>query len=157
MRVIEAGLTLVVVQLAGLLLLAYRDRRSVYLPDQLAALMTMLMGFAFAMLWELVAFILDWVASTDLQPSNMDTMLNLLACDVAAVLGAVLATSVYCRALSTKRQMRLGALAVWLSDGPSRMLDEHGFAITLTCALLVTVAVAELWFAGRPVPGFPIG
>jgi hypothetical protein len=65
----------------------------VYLPDQLAALLTTLVGFAFAMLWELVAFILDWVVSTDLQPSNTDTMLDLLVCDVAAVLGAVLATA----------------------------------------------------------------
>jgi hypothetical protein len=56
-----------------------------------------------------------------------------------------------------QRRMRLGVLAVWVSDGPSRMLDEHGFAITLTCTLLVTVAVAALWFAGRSVPGFPIG
>jgi hypothetical protein len=129
----------------------------VYLPDELAALLTTLVGFAFAMLWELVAFILDWVVSTDLQPSNTDTMLDLLVCNVAAVLGAVLATSLYCRALSMQRRMRLGVLAVWVSDGPSRMLDEHGFAITLTCTLLVTVAVAALWFAGRSVPGFPIG
>src|SRR5215216_237305 len=99
MRPVEALATLLVTIIVGVLVLAYRDRRHVQLADQLAALLTMLVGVAFGMLWELVQFIFDWVALSDLQPSNLDTMIDLLACDVAAVLGGTLATTLYCRAL----------------------------------------------------------
>ncbi|HET6314889.1 MAG TPA: hypothetical protein VFG86_00420, partial [Chloroflexota bacterium] len=99
MRALEAVATLVLVLAGGLLLLAYRDRRRIDLADELATLVAMLAGVAFGMLWELVEFILDWVASTDLQPTNTNTMMDLLACDVAAVIGAVFATWLYCHAV----------------------------------------------------------
>ncbi len=156
MRAVEVVVTFALVLVGGLLLLAYRDRRRIDLADELATLLAMLAGVGFGMLWELAEFILDWIASTDLQPTNTDTMVDLLACDVAAVVGAVFATWLYCHAVSARRRKELGGLATWLSDGPSRTLDKHGFAITLGFTVLVTVAVALLWFAGRPVPGFPI-
>jgi len=147
---------LIVVGVVGVLLLGYRDLRGVHLPDPLAALLTMMFGLAFGMVWELVEFILDWVASTDLQPSNTNTVLNLLASDVAAVIGAVLATRLYCRSLTVRQRGQLGELAAWLADGPNEVLHEHGFAMTLAFSAVVVAAVAGLWFAGRPVPGFPI-
>ena len=156
MRLVEAGVCAVVVLGFGVLALAYRDRRNVHLPDQLAALLSMLVGVAFGMLWELVEFILDWVASTDFQPTNTSTMLDLLASDVAAVIGAVLATRLYCRSLTVRQRGQLGDLAAWLADGPNQVLHEHGFAMTLAVSAVVVAVVAGLWFAGRPVPGFPI-
>jgi hypothetical protein len=156
-RVVEGAVVLCVALAAGLLLMSYRDRRRVDLADELACLLAILVGFAFGMVWEVAEFVLDWVAGLDLQLTNTDSMLDLLAGNVGAVVGAVLASWLYCHALSAGQRQRLGEWAVWLSDGPSRLLDRHGFAITLGFSALVTIAVALLWFAGRPVPGFPIG
>jgi hypothetical protein len=157
MRIVEAAATLLVALMVGLLLLGYRDRRRVGLADELAAVLAMLAGASFAMLWELTEFVLDWVGGFDLQPTNTSSMLDLLASDVAAIVGAVFATWLYCHALRAEQQKRLGERAAWLTDGPSRVLDRHGFAITLGFTAVIVVSVALLWFAGRPVPGFPIG
>ena len=122
-----------------------------------AALLLMFVGVLVATLIEVVEFVSDWALETTLQPSNLDTMTDLLAGDLGAVFGAVLATTLYCRWISVRQRDRLGAAGQWLTDGPSQMLDRHGFAITLAVSGVLALAVAVLWFAGRPVPGFPIG
>lgn len=157
MRVAEGIATLLVTLAVGNLLLGYRDTRRVHLPDQLAAFLAMLSGFAFGMLWELIEFISDWVASTDLQPSNLNSMMDLLTSNVAAIVGGVASVWVYCHLVRGRQREQLGNLASWLSDGPSKLLDRHGYAMMLAFAGLAVLAVAALWFAGRPVPGFPIG
>jgi len=141
----------------GVVLLGYRDRARVDLPDQLAALLAMLVGMLVAMLVELVEFVSDWVLSTQIQPTNTDTMLDLLASYVGAAVGAVFAMTIFCRWLTAAQREWLGSLGVWLSDGPSRVLDKHGFAITFAVTGLVGITVAALWFAGRPVPGIGNG
>ena len=50
-----------------------------------------------------------------------------------------------------------GGVAAWLVAGPSRVLDRHGFLVSIVVALVVAAAVAALWFAGRPVPGLGNG
>jgi hypothetical protein len=97
------------------------------------------------------------VRYSDLQKSNTETMTDLLWSDAGAVIGAVLAVRLYCRWLRTRDRQQLGDLAVWLFDGPSRWLDRHGMLMTVVVALIAGAAVAALWFADRPVPGFPIG
>jgi hypothetical protein len=157
MALAQPMVVLVVVLLVGLLVLAYRDRRGVQLSDQLTALLTMLVGVTFGMLWELLEFILDWAISTDLQPTNTDTMTDLLAANVAAVVGGGLATWLYCHWLKPARRQQLGNLAGRLFDGPSRVLDRHGLAMIVAFTALLVLAVTVLWFAGRSVPGFPLG
>src|SRR4051812_26923494 len=147
----------VVALVVGVLLLGWRDRLRVDLSDQLAAVLVMFVGVLVATLIEVVEFVSDWVLGTSLQPSNLDTMTDLLAGDLGAVLGAVLATTVYCRWLTARWRERLGGAGQWLSDGPSRVLDRHGFAITLVVAGALALASAVLWFAERSVPGFPNG
>jgi hypothetical protein len=156
-KVLHFALLVPLVLVVGLLVLGWRDRRQVDLSDQLAAVLAMFVGVLFAMLVELAEFVADWALNTQLQPSNTDTMTDLLASDLGAVLGAVLATTLYCDWLTAGQRERLGILGEWLSDGPSRVLDRHGFAITLAVAGTLTVAIGVLWFANRPVPGFPIG
>jgi uncharacterized membrane protein HdeD (DUF308 family) len=147
---------LLAVLLVGTLFLAWRDRETVALNNQLATLMTMFFGVLFGIAWELTEFVLDWVFSGDIQKSNTDTTTDLLWNDVGAVLGALLAVHLYCRWLQARQREELGARAAWLVDGPSRLLDKHGFLITIVVAVVAVVAVAALWFADRPVPGFPI-
>ena len=155
----QAGVVLVLVVVSALLTLSYRDRRGVYLPDQLAALLAMLTGVSLGMLWECVEFLLDWVLLTDFQPTNSDTMSDLLATAIVSVVGGVLSVWLYCHSLQLQPlwRRRAGDLAGWLLDGPNGFLDRHGVAMTLVVSALAVLAVAGLWFAGRPVPGFPIG
>jgi hypothetical protein len=63
---------------------------------------------------------------------------------------------VYCHMLDGGDRAALGASAEWLVDGPSRVLDRHGFLLTILVAAAIALAIAALWFAGRPVPGIPI-
>jgi hypothetical protein len=138
---------------AGLLLLAWRDHERIDLSDQLAVLMTICVGMFVGVMWEIVEFVLDWVRYSDLQKSNSDTMTDLLWNDVGTVVGALLAARLYCHVLRANERSETGQVAVWLIDGPSRVLDRHGFVVSIIVALLVAAAVVALWFAGRPVPG----
>jgi len=118
--------------------------------------MTIFVGIFFGVMWEIVEFIRDWVAYSDLQKSNSDTMTDFLCNDVAAISAALLALRVYCRALTPDHRHALGRSAEWLVDGPSRVLDRHGLALTVIAVCVIVGAVASLWFADRPVPGIPI-
>ena len=141
--------------IVALLTFAWRDASSVDLTDELGTLVAMCAGMLFGVLWEIVEFIRDWVAYSDLQKSNLDTMTDLLVNDVAAVVAALLAIRLYHRATSAHKAA-LGRTAEWLVDGPSRLLDRHGFLIVLLAAVAIAGSIAALWFAGRPVPGIPI-
>jgi hypothetical protein len=139
---------------AGLLVSGWRDRARIDLSFQLAALFSMFVGLLFGVAWELVEFVLDWMRDANLQPSNTSSLVDMLWTDVGAVLGGVLVGRAYCHWLTAHRREALGGLAEWLVDGPSRVLDRHGFLITITVSLALAGAVATLWFVGRPVPGF---
>jgi hypothetical protein len=140
----------------GLLLLGWRDRTHVALSDELATLLTLFFGVLFGVLWEIVEFVRDWVAYSDLQKSNTDTMTDFLFNDVATVIAALVAMRLYCHAITAADRERLGAVAEWLVHGPSRLLDRHGFALLTAAVCIIAACVALLWFAGRPVPGLPI-
>ena len=117
----------------------------------------MISGVLFGVIWELIEFVLDWVRASDIQKSNTDTTTDLLWTDVGVVFGAVLAVRLYCHWRCARDCHQPGDLAVWLFDGPSRWLDQHGMLMTVVVALVAGAAVAALWFADRPVPGFAIG
>jgi hypothetical protein len=139
----------------GLLLLGWRERTRTDITDELAALLTMFAGVLFGVLWAILDFTRDWVAYSDLQRSNAETMTEFLSNDIAAVLAALLAVSVYWRLRSARREA-LASSAAWLFDGPSRVLDRHGLAMTTIGMGLIAATVLTLWFAGRPVPGVSI-
>ena len=143
--------------LVGLLVLGWRDRARIDVVEQLAALLAIFVGMLFGVAWELVEFVLDWVRDSNLQPSNTSTLVDMLWNDVGAVVGGAVAGRVYCHVLSARQRARLGELAAWLFDGPSWVLDRHGFLITIIVSLLAVIGVATLWFVGRPVPGFTTG
>jgi hypothetical protein len=71
--------------------------------------------------------------------------------------GGALMAAVYCHVLGFDVRARLGAIADWLVNGPSQVLDKHGFLVTIVVSIVAAVAVGALWFAGRPIPGFPLG
>jgi hypothetical protein len=140
----------------GVLLLGWRDLARVELADELAAPLSMFFGIFFGVMWEVVEFIRDWVAYSDLQKSNTDTMTDFLFNDVAVVIAALLAMRLYCHGLGTRDRQSLGTTAEWLVHGPSRLLDRHGLAMTAIAVGLIAASIIALWFAGRPIPGIPI-
>jgi hypothetical protein len=140
----------------AVLFLAWRDLTRTDFTDELAALLAMCVGILFGLLWEIVEFVVDWVAYSDLQTSNTDTMTDLLWNDVACVLAALLVGRLYARLTDERDRKQLGAIAEWLVDGPSRLLNRHGLTLTILTAGCIAAAIAALWFAGRPVPGLSI-
>ena len=140
----------------ALLLLGWRERTRAELTDELATLTAIFGGVLFGVLWEIVEFVRDWVAYSDLQKSNTDTMTDFLCNDVAVVIAALIAMRAYCHVATAGDRERLGQVAEGLVDGPSRVLDRHGLALGLIASGLIAATVLVLWFAGRPVPGLPI-
>jgi hypothetical protein len=140
----------------GLLLIAWRDRERVDLSDELAVLMTIFTGMVAGVVWKIAEFVVDWVRYSDIQKSNRETMIDFLAVDVGVVVGAVLSARVYCNQLRPEQRRALGDTAAWLFGGPSRFLERHGILAAVVFSVLAGYAVAGRWFAGRPVPGFPI-
>jgi hypothetical protein len=140
----------------ALLFLAWRDATTVDLTDELSTLLSIFAGIVFGVLWEIVEFIFDWVAYSDLQKSNTDTMTDFLCNDLAAIAAALLAIRLYTRLSTQVERQHLGRTAEWLVDGPSRVLDRHGLVVGILIAIAIVASVASLWFAGRPVPGIPI-
>jgi hypothetical protein len=147
--VIHALVTLAVTLGVGLVLLGWRDRERIQIGSHLAALVSMLAGILFGVVWELVEFLIDWIFQTDLQQSNPATMNDLLWTDIGAVVAAVLAVRLYCHVLAPSQRLALGGLAARLVDGPSRLLDRHGKLIALVVVVLSCAAVASLWYTGR--------
>jgi hypothetical protein len=142
--------------LFGLLLLGWRQRTRTEISMELATLLAMFAGILFGVLWEVIEFVRDWVEYSDLQKSNTGTMMNFLFNDIGAALGALLATYVYCHLATAANREVLAGTAEWLVDGPSRVLDRHGLALTTIAVSLIAATVLTLWFAGRPVPGISI-
>lgn len=141
--------------LFGLLFLTWRTYERIDVTDELGGLFIACVGIVFGLLWEFVGFILDWTTDSDFQKSNTDTMTDFLCNDVAVVVATLIVVRVVSH-LSREQTQSLGALTEWLVDGPSRLLDRHGFALGLVASALIVAAVASLWFSGRPLPGIPI-
>jgi len=142
--------------LVAVLLFGWRDFEAIDLSDQLAALLTMFSGMFFGVMWKIVEFVLDWVRYSDLQKSNSDTMTDFLWNDLGVVIATLLGLRLYCHALNAGQRREIGQTARWLVDGPSRVLDRHGYLVTILVAALVAAACGMLWFAGRPLPGLAI-
>jgi hypothetical protein len=135
------------------LLLGGRDRLGLQVPTQLAAAIGIFLGITFGVFWEFIEFVLDWVRFSDLQKSNTDTMTDFLWADLGTVLGALLAVRLFCHWQSAAERRALGVAGSWLVDGPSRLLDRHGWLMTLLVTALIALTIAVLWFVGRPIPG----
>ena len=154
-KLVHGADAFLVALLVGVLLLGYREARRIDLSDQLGALLTVFVGVAFGVLWELVEYVFDWVADTSLQKSNADTMTDFLWHDLGTVLATLLAVRLFCHWLGAADRRAVGVAGGWLVDGPSRLLDRHGWLMTLLVSAIIALAVAALWFAGRPIPGLP--
>jgi hypothetical protein len=141
----------------ALLLLGYLDTRSVALPRPFAAAVAMLFGIALGASWEFVEFTSDWFGNADLQKSNADTMTDIFANDVGAILGTLFAFWLYHHLVSERDRAALGALAARLNGGLGKLLDRRGAVVFGVVALVLAGAVLAFWFVDRNPPRLPVG
>jgi hypothetical protein len=138
------------------LLLGYRKRHNLDIPDGLAALGAMLFGMTLGASWELVEFALDWFGNANLQKSNADTMTDILTNDAGAIFGALLAFWWYRHRTSERQKEEFGAIADWLTGRLSRLFTEHGFLVGVIVAAAIGGLVLAGWLMDRaPVPPPP--
>ena len=139
----------------AVLLLGHRDYARTSLANQLAALAAMLVGVTAGVVWELIEFVLDWVADLEVQKSNTDTMTDFLWTDFGVVVGTLLAVHAYAHWVSDAERAASGALAERLARPVTWLLDRHGHLVAALALLIMAAAVIVLWFTGRPIPGLP--
>ncbi len=144
---------------ATFLLLGYRHRHQLDIPDGLAAAGAMIFGMVLGASWELVEFALDWFANANLQKSNADTMTDILTNDAGAIFGCLLAFWWWRHYTTTQQKEESGAIADWLTDRLARLFGEHGFAVGVVVALVVAGIIFAGWRMDReplpPPPGAP--
>lgn len=135
-------------------LLGYRDRGDARFGARQAVLIAWLLAAALGAFWEFIEFTADWFTSSDLQKSNADTMTDLLANDVGALVASLLAVWLYYAVIGKQQRAEMGALAEWLTGGLGRVLDRHGRVVGSVLALAVAVLIgAGLWIdRGSPPP-----
>jgi hypothetical protein len=96
--------------------------------------------------------VLDWIRYSDMQKSNTDTMTDMLSNNLGAVLGTLLVFHAYCRWTGLDVRGELGDLAIWVFTPVGQLLDQHGKLLGVLVLLGITLYVAALWFAERPLP-----
>lgn len=143
---------------AVFLLLGYREKHQLDIPDGLAALGAMLFGMVLGASWELLEFALDWFGNANLQKSNADTMTDILTNDAGAIFGALFAFWLWRHHTSQLARQECGQIAEWLTGRLSRLLVRHGFVVGILVALAFgSIIFAGWWIDRKPVPGPPAG
>ncbi|MBV9357588.1 MAG: hypothetical protein JO023_18915 [Chloroflexi bacterium] len=127
---------------ATYLLLGYRERGDARLSTRLAAALGWLFGASLGAFWEFVEFTGDWFANTDLQKSNADTMTDLLANCIGALVATLLAVWIYDHWVSESDRQDMGGLAEWLTGGLGRLLAHHGRLVGAALGLVVVGLIA---------------
>lgn len=134
-------------------ILGYRDSGRARLGARQAAIIAWLLAAALGMFWEFVEFTSDWFGNADLQKSNADTMTDLLANGVGALIATVLAVRLYCACFSDCQRRELGDLGTWLTGGLGRLLARHGGMVGAVLALSVAGLIGGgLWIDHAPPP-----
>ncbi len=143
---------------ATYLLLGYRERHKLDIPDGLAAFGAMLFGMALGASWELVEFAFDWFGNANLQKSNADTMTDILTNDAGAIFGALFAFWLWRHHTSQVAREESGQIADWLTGRLSHLLGRHGFLVGVLVALAFAAIIFAGWYVDRgPIPNPPAG
>jgi len=143
-KIVHPGEIFLATGVGTFLLLGYRHRHQLDIPDGLAAAGAMLFGMVLGATWELVEFAMDWFGNANLQKSNADTMTDVLTNDAGAIFGCLLAFWWWRHRTRELEKDQAGAIADWLTGRLSRLFCEHGFAV----GVVVALAIAGLIFAG---------
>lgn len=152
-KVAHAAAAFVLTLLIGLAILGYRSAARLEMPAPLAALATIAAGVTFGAFWEFQQFYLDWIRGSDLQKSNADTMTDLLATDLAAIVATLIVFRVFHHGLGAGQRDAISRAAGRLGDRIGGLLTAHGRLVGSLVTLLIAVLVAVLWIVDRSIPG----
>jgi hypothetical protein len=144
-KIVHQTLVALTGMLAAWLLLGYRDAFSKRIPIHFVAAFAMLLAIAVGAFWEFVEFASDWFGNADLQKSHGDTITDILANNTGAFVATLLALWLYTRFFDDLQRAQAGRVALWLADGPTRLVRRHGGAI----GALVAVFLAAVLFLGQ--------
>jgi hypothetical protein len=151
-KVVHPTLVALTGMLGAWLLLGYRDTFSKRIPIHLVAAFAMLLAISVGAFWEFVEFGSDWFGNADLQKSNGDTLTDILANNTGAFVATLLALWLYTRFFTDPQRERTGRVAVWLADGPTRLVRRRGALVgALVTVLLTSVLFLSQWI-DRGVP-----
>ncbi len=151
-KIVHPMLVALTAWLGAWLLLGYAEAFGKRMPIHLVAAIAMLLGVSVGASWEYVEFLSDWFGDANLQKSNADTMTDLIANDIGAFVATLLALRLFPRWLSSQQRREAGHLAQWLSNGPTRLLGDHGRVIG---AAVAAALAAILWAAQAIDQGVP--
>src|ERR1051326_6666461 len=104
------------------ILQAYSDERGLRVPLHFAPFFGWILGASVGQFWEFVEFVGDWFGNTDLQKSNADTMTDMIANDIGALVAAVIASYVYFHVLGREQKREMGRIGQWMA---------HAFSVFL--------------------------
>ncbi len=155
-KLVHPGEIFLATGVATFLLLGYRDRHRLEMPDTMAATGALLFGITLGGLWEFVEFAADWFGNANLQKSNADTMTDLFTNDIGATFGMLLAFWLYVHRADEAQRTAVGAIAEWLTARVAHVLQRHGVTVGLAVAALAAAIMAAGWLVDRgPTPEPP--
>lgn len=113
-----------------------------------AVVVAALCGISLGVFWEFVEFTMDSFGLAHLQKSNADTMTDLLADTIGAILGAALAYWVGRHLLSAVEREGLGRVDQWLTPRLDGFASSHGTLVGIVLALLLAGIIGVSWLYG---------
>jgi hypothetical protein len=145
-KVVHPTLVALTGMLGAWLLLGYRDTFSKRIPMHLVAAFAMLLAISVGAFWEFVEFASDWFGNADLQKSTGDTITDILANNTGAFVATLQALWLYSRFFTDPQREQSGRVAVWLADGPTRLVRRSGGVVgVLLAMLLASVLFLSQW------------
>ena len=150
-KIVHPGLVALTALMAGWLLLGYRDVYAPRLPNHFVGLLGWLSGASIGAVWEFIEFSSDWFGDADLQKSNADTMSDLLANDIGALVAILIGQYLFLHVFSADQRREIGQVAHWLTSGLGKLLDRAGRPVGVVVALGIAAAIgAGVWIDRNP-------
>lgn len=156
-KIVHPVLIAITAMSAVWLQLGYREAFHKRIPVHLSAAFAMLVGMSVGAFWEFVEFASDWFGAANLQKSNADTLTDILANNLGALVATLFGLWTYVHQLSPKQRHELGLVARWLAHGPSRLFDRYGRAVGTALAVLFGAVLFAAQWIDRDTPALASG
>jgi hypothetical protein len=156
-KIVHPTLVALTAIIATWLLVGYRDAFDKRLPPHLIAAVAMLLGIAVGGFWEFFELGSDWFGDANLQKSNADTLTDIIANNLGAIVATLLGLWIASHRLAPGQRQEMGQIARWLAHGPSRLLDRHGRLIGAGLALIFGGVLAASQAIDRGTPTLAAG
>src|SRR5919199_523008 len=156
-KIVHPGLVALTALMAGWLLLGYRDVYAPRLPNHFVGLLAWLIGGSIGAIWEFIELASDWFGDADLQKSNADTMSDLLANDIGALLATLIGQYLFLHVFSADQRREIGQGAHWVTAWVGKLLDRAGRPVGAVLALAIAAAIGGGVWIDRNPPALAAG